>query len=142
MQNNKLFSKLIYRLSVLILIILKRKVKCLVVEDSLVLRRLFVIADHERNSKSSVKITQNDACTLQNQVRQQAQRIFFCMKFVFSHFQYLQVQIDSQGNLVKIVNLNKSITIPFTNQGLYWYEGMLITKIKFCSVFCSDLRSY
>jgi len=62
--------------------------------------------------------------------------------FNFDYFQYLQVQIDSQGNLVKIVNLNKSISLPFTNQGLYWYEGMSITKILIFLVSCSNLRSY
>ncbi len=46
------------------------------------------------------------------------------MRFVFSNdFRYLQVQIDAQGNLIQIVNLNKSITLPFTSQGFYWYEG-------------------
>jgi len=52
------------------------------------------------------------------------------MTFFFCHFQYLQVEIDSQGNLVQIVNLNKSITVPFNSQGFYWYEGMSITKMK------------
>jgi hypothetical protein len=59
-------------------------------------------------------------------------------QIVFYHFQYLQVQVDDQGNLVQIVNLNKSITVPFTNQGFYWYEGMSITNIKtflYCILF-------
>jgi hypothetical protein len=47
-----------------------------------------------------------------------------------SHFQYLRVQIDAQGNLIEIANLNRSITIPFSSQGFYWYEGMLITNMK------------
>ena len=55
---------------------------------------------------------------------------FFNEWFFFCHLQYLQVQIDSQGNLVQIVNRNKSITIPFSSQGFYWYEGMSITKMK------------
>ena len=41
-----------------------------------------------------------------------------------NRFQYLRVEIDGQGNLVQIDNLNRSISIPFTNQGFYWYEGM------------------
>jgi hypothetical protein len=36
----------------------------------------FIIADEERNAKSNVKITQNEACLLQNQVRQQNQALF------------------------------------------------------------------
>ncbi len=51
-------------------------------------------------------------------------------RIVFYHFQYLQVQVDDQGNLVQISNLNKSINVPFTNQGFYWYEGMSITNFK------------
>lgn len=54
----------------------------------------------------------------------------------FSHdFQYLQVEIDAQGNLVQIVNLNKSITVPFTSQGFYWYEGIVYTEYQKVCVF-------
>jgi len=49
---------------------------------------------------------------------------------VFYHFQYLRVEVDDQGNLTAIVNLNKSITVRFINQGFYWYQGMSITNIK------------
>jgi hypothetical protein len=49
---------------------------------------------------------------------------------VFYHFQYLRVEVDDQGNLVQIDNLNKSIAVTFTNQGFYLYEGMSITNIK------------
>jgi hypothetical protein len=42
-----------------------------------------------------------------------------------SDFQYVRVQIDDQGYLAEISNLNKSITLPFTSQGFYWYEGTL-----------------
>lgn len=38
-------------------------------------------------------------------------------------FQNLQVEIDAQGNLVEIVHLKQNITIGFTSQGFYWYEG-------------------
>ncbi len=54
---------------------------------------------------------------------------------VFYHFQYLRVEVDDQGNLNAIVNLNKSIDVRFTNQGFYWYQGMSITNIKKGSLF-------
>jgi lysosomal alpha-mannosidase len=57
----------------------------------------------EQTVQSKVKVTENDACVLQNQ--------------------YLRVEIDAQGNLVQIINLNKSLSVPFTSQGFYWYEG-------------------
>jgi hypothetical protein len=54
---------------------------------------------------------------------------------VFYHFQYLRVEVDDQGNLNAIVNLNKSIDVRFINQGFYWYQGMSITNIKKGSLF-------
>ncbi len=45
-------------------------------------------------------------------------------------FKNLRVEIDNQGNLHQIVNLNKSITVPFVTQGFYWYQGTSITNIK------------
>jgi hypothetical protein len=45
-----------------------------------------------------------------------------------NYFQNLRVLIDDQGNLVGIINQNQSITIPFSSQGFYWYEGMFITN--------------
>ncbi|CAF4980361.1 unnamed protein product [Rotaria sp. Silwood1] len=61
------------------------------------------LGDEKQNVKSKIKITKNEACLLQNQ--------------------HLRVEIDDQGNLFRIVNLNRSITVPFTSQGFYWYEG-------------------
>ena len=45
-------------------------------------------------------------------------------------FEYLRVEIDAQGNLVQITNLNKSIVVPFTSQGFYWYEGIVYTEYQ------------
>lgn len=56
-----------------------------------------------KKKKSNIKITTNEACTLQNA--------------------NLRVQIDEQGNLLQIVNINKSIGVSFSNQGFYWYQG-------------------
>jgi hypothetical protein len=47
----------------------------------------------------------------------------------FLKFQYLRVEIDDQGNLLQIIKLNKNMTLSFTSQGFYWYEGMLIIDI-------------
>ena len=45
----------------------------------------------------------NEACILQNQ--------------------YLRVEFNDRGDLKRIVNLAKNLTVSFTEQGLYWYAG-------------------
>ncbi|CAF0732780.1 unnamed protein product [Adineta ricciae] len=57
----------------------------------------------QTKEKSTVKITHNEACILQNQ--------------------HLRVDFDDQGNLHQIVNANKSLGVSFRNQGFYWYQG-------------------
>jgi lysosomal alpha-mannosidase len=57
----------------------------------------------EEAKKSKVKITENDECILTNQ--------------------NLRVEIDAQGNLEHIVNLQKSFSVAFSAQGFYWYQS-------------------
>ena len=39
------------------------------------------------------------------------------------NLQNLRVEIDAQGNLQHIVNLNQSLAVSFTGDSLYWYQG-------------------
>ncbi|CAF3582661.1 unnamed protein product [Rotaria sp. Silwood1] len=56
-----------------------------------------------RKKKSTIRITHNEACILQNQ--------------------YLRAEFDDQGNLNTITNKDKEFTVLFTAQGLYWYTS-------------------
>ena len=44
---------------------------------------------------------------------------------IASYLQNLRVEIDAQGNLQHIVNLQKSFDVQFSSQGFYWYQGTL-----------------
>jgi hypothetical protein len=71
LHKNKLSSKLVYQLLVSTHTISKRNVRYLdihlfIYEDNVVL----FVADEEKNEETKVKITHNEACVLQNQVRQ------------------------------------------------------------------------
>ncbi|CAF1413328.1 unnamed protein product [Adineta ricciae] len=55
------------------------------------------------DDKKNVITTENQACILQNE--------------------YLRVEFDDLGNLKRIVNLAKNLTVSFIEQGLYWYTG-------------------
>jgi lysosomal alpha-mannosidase len=57
----------------------------------------------DEREEPKVKITANDECILQNQ--------------------NLRVEIDANGNLQHIVNLQKQFDIAFSNQGFYWYQS-------------------
>ncbi|UJR26763.1 hypothetical protein I4U23_008078 [Adineta vaga] len=59
--------------------------------------------DQKMNEKSTVKITHNEECVLQNK--------------------HVRVDFDDQGNLHQIVNSDKSIGVSFSSQGFYWYQG-------------------
>ncbi|CAF1682747.1 unnamed protein product, partial [Adineta ricciae] len=70
----------------------------------------------ERNEEEvkDLKITKKEMCILQNQ--------------------YLRVEIDEQGNLQQMINLQKNINLTFANHGFYWYEGKAIfseRRVKF-----------
>ncbi|CAF1135817.1 unnamed protein product [Adineta steineri] len=56
-----------------------------------------------KTGNEDISITQNEECILQNE--------------------YLRVEFDDQGNLLKIKNLKKNIVVPFTSQGFYWYSS-------------------
>ncbi|CAF2951488.1 unnamed protein product [Rotaria sp. Silwood2] len=53
--------------------------------------------------KSTIRITHNEACILQNQ--------------------HLRIEFDDQGNLNNITNKNRNFTVLFSAQGLYWYTS-------------------
>ncbi|CAF1321855.1 unnamed protein product [Rotaria sp. Silwood1] len=53
--------------------------------------------------KSTIRITNNEACILQNQ--------------------YLRIKFDDQGNLNNITNQDRNFTVLFSAQGLYWYTS-------------------
>ncbi|CAF1300509.1 unnamed protein product [Adineta steineri] len=63
----------------------------------------FEAKTNEKREESTVKITHNDECILQNQ--------------------NVRVEIDAQGNLGHIVNIKKSFAVGFTGQGFYWYSS-------------------
>ncbi|UJR22329.1 hypothetical protein I4U23_025391 [Adineta vaga] len=63
----------------------------------------FEVKAGESNEQTEITITKNDQCVLQNE--------------------YLKVEIDDKGNLLKITNLKKNIAVPFASQGLYWYSS-------------------
>jgi hypothetical protein len=58
---------------------------------------------------SQIRVTHNEACTLQNQ--------------------YLRIEFDDRGNLNNITNRDKNITVPFSTQGLHWYTSKYFTII-------------
>ena len=82
---------------------------------------VFSASDEQEESK--VKITENEACTLTNQVIQTNKIITYIFSSIL---QYLRVEIDAQGNLQHIVNLQKSFDITFDAQGFYWYQSKSI----------------
>ncbi|CAF1134082.1 unnamed protein product [Adineta steineri] len=53
--------------------------------------------------EEKLEITKNEICILQNQ--------------------NFRIEIDEQGNLKRIINLQKNINITFSNQGFYWYQS-------------------
>ncbi|CAF4389719.1 unnamed protein product, partial [Adineta steineri] len=57
----------------------------------------------EANEEEKFKITKSEICILQNQ--------------------NFRIEIDEQGNLKRIINLQKNINITFLNQGFYWYQS-------------------
>ncbi|CAF4002973.1 unnamed protein product [Adineta steineri] len=61
----------------------------------------FFEANEEEEEK--LEITKNEICILQNQ--------------------NFRIEIDEQGNLKRIINLQKNINITFLNQGFYWYQS-------------------
>jgi lysosomal alpha-mannosidase len=63
----------------------------------------FEVKTMEEVQTPTVKITPNDECTLINQ--------------------YLRVEINAQGYLQNIVNLQKGFDVAFTDAGFYWYAG-------------------
>ncbi|CAF3717623.1 unnamed protein product [Rotaria socialis] len=60
-------------------------------------------ADATIEEKSTIRVTQNEACVLQNE--------------------HLRLEFDDRGNLNSITNRDKNITLPFSAQGLYWYTS-------------------
>ncbi len=121
--------KLVYQLLALTLIISKRNVS-LVHIGSLVLRRKFSFCYSWRRAKCKIKRKNHTECGMSFTKSSETTKSNTFQLGSFYHFQYLRVQIDDQGNLVQIVNLNRSIAVPFASQGFYWYEGMSITNMK------------
>ncbi|CAF1424428.1 unnamed protein product [Rotaria magnacalcarata] len=60
-------------------------------------------ADGIKTEHNKVKITQNQACTLQNE--------------------HLRAEFDSLGDLRSITNFDKKLVVSVLNQGFYWYES-------------------
>ena len=42
---------------------------------------------------------------------------------ILSCLQNIQVNIDANGKINQINNLNKSINVQLSNQGFFWYQG-------------------
>ncbi|CAM4947282.1 unnamed protein product [Rotaria socialis] len=61
------------------------------------------ISEIEIEKKSSIEVTYNEACILQNQ--------------------NLRIEFDDQGNLKNITNRRKNFTVSFSAQGFYWYTS-------------------
>ncbi len=38
-------------------------------------------------------------------------------------FQHLRVEFDDLGHLKNITNLDKNLTVSFSEQGFYWYSS-------------------
>lgn len=79
--------------------------------------------------KTTSKVTKNDACVLQNQVSmiKDHERLNWNDDVLYI-LQNLLVNIDAQGNLQKIVNLQTNVSATFSNQGFYWYAGKFLVS--------------
>jgi hypothetical protein len=71
LHKNKSFSKLLYQLLVSVLIISRRNVSLFHIIRSIRETILFLVADGAKTDEWKIKITENEACILQNQVREE-----------------------------------------------------------------------
>ncbi len=53
----------------------------------------------------------------------------YSMCFIYC-LENLRIEIDNQGNLKRIGNLQKNINITFLNQGFYYYQSILFIMIR------------
>ncbi|CAF0769192.1 unnamed protein product [Adineta ricciae] len=70
----------------------------------------FEVKTGEIDEQTDVSISENDQCVLENE--------------------YLRVEFDNNGNLLKITNLKKNIAVPFTSQGVYWYSSEFNSRMR------------